>query len=59
MRLSVFMFLYIVPLKQGLKLLAVHWAEGETQFLYIVPLKQGLKLPSGYTSLARTPGFYT
>ena len=39
-----FAFLYIVPLKQGLK----HRSAGarraiQTAFLYIVPLKQGLK----------------
>jgi len=39
------MFLYIDPLKQGLKLLILFWARIVTEwFLYIDPLKQGLKL---------------
>ena len=37
-------FLYIVPLKQGLKHIPYEEIiEEETVFLYIVPLKQGLK----------------
>ena len=39
------MFLYIVPLKQGLKLSsAKEELKSRQEFLYIVPLKQGLKL---------------
>jgi len=39
------MFLYIVPLKQGLKLKGKKGKNrGKMGFLYIVPLKQGLKL---------------
>jgi len=38
-------FLYIVPLKQGLKLGETFTDAGVDElFLYIVPLKQGLKL---------------
>ena len=38
------MFLYIVPLKQGLKLRYISiFPLFEPAFLYIVPLKQGLK----------------
>ena len=42
------MFLYIVPLKQGLKHCGwkIHGRVG-TMFLYIDPLKQGLKLKAG------------
>jgi len=39
------MFLYIVPLKQGLKQkYGVFGMRVMIKFLYIVPLKQGLKL---------------
>jgi len=39
------LFLYIVPLKQGLKLADIDSkCTGGDRFLYIVPLKQGLKL---------------
>ena len=39
------MFLYIVPLKQGLKLcIQKEKRVSSLWFLYIVPLKQGLKL---------------
>ena len=38
-------FLYIDPLKQGLKLISLMELGGKlSQFLYIDPLKQGLKL---------------
>jgi len=39
------MFLYIDPLKQGLKLeMTVGYSGNGIEFLYIDPLKQGLKL---------------
>jgi len=46
------MFLYIDPLKQGLKL-GIHYTnmENHEKFLYIDPLKQGLKLARTVKSL--------
>jgi len=47
MRLNndIILFLYIVPLKQGLKQTIQELLdESGYEFLYIVPLKQGLKL---------------
>ena len=39
-----FQFLYIVPLKQGLKQKVIEYLQSQKkEFLYIVPLKQGLK----------------
>jgi len=43
------MFLYIVPLKQGLKQKDKKELFLENLFLYIVPLKQGLKQQSFHT----------
>ncbi len=46
------MFLYIVPLKQGLKPIQDCISEiNDILFLYIVPLKQGLKLSSAKEEL--------
>jgi len=46
--LSVRMFLYIDPLKQGLKHIISIWIIlSPESFLYIDPLKQGLKLIEG------------
>ncbi len=43
------MFLYIDPLKQGLKPGSIHITGKEPgEFLYIDPLKQGLKLIGHY-----------
>jgi len=43
------MFLYIDPLKQGLKRMTLQQALQQKQFLYIDPLKQGLK-PHKFTN---------
>ena len=53
-------FLYIDPLKQGLKLTAE--SQGMTRFqpfLYIVPLKQGLKQPGDLVIKITNYCFYT
>ena len=53
-------FLYIVPLKQGLKPIGVFRAiSSENMFLYIVPLKQGLKLKFSNTIRILERSFYT
>jgi len=53
------MFLYIVPLKQGLKLVVdLMGTEGlKKEFLYIVPLKQGLKRCDMWSFNPRTESF--
>jgi len=55
-----YMFLYIDPLKQGLKRdnFNQNWAK-PVRFLYIDPLKQGLKLKYGSIFIAIVICFYT
>ncbi len=53
-------FLYIVPLKQGLKPnFSSRVGASGTPFLYIVPLKQGLKLASSALLWLNKSRFYT
>ena len=54
------MFLYIDPLKQGLKLKHFFNAVEDTEkFLYIDPLKQGLKQMNDKIYQKQTTSFYT
>ena len=54
------MFLYIDPLKQGLKPEAqINSAIEGKKFLYIDPLKQGLKHNCRHIFMQITKGFYT
>ena len=55
------LFLYIDPLKQGLKLQMIHdaGAQNTPPFLYIDPLKQGLKPMINQKVLLFILGFYT
>ncbi len=54
------MFLYIDPLKQGLKLTPTGiTVVSDIPFLYIDPLKQGLKQVSGLLNILPLNSFYT
>ena len=53
------MFLYIDPLKQGLKQGSAKTSQIRRKFLYIDPLKQGLKLRIIRVKFNRYYSFYT